>query len=94
MSGKALESACLAWADSKMTELHLRLGPGEGCRPLEGGCVAMLIDEVNQRLARGCDHGPKGNVHTRAWRDPHSPAQCEDRHQARYRQCRRAGGRR
>ena len=37
MSGKALERACLSRADSKMPELHLRLGSGEGCRPLEGG---------------------------------------------------------
>ena len=52
MSRETLERTCLARTDSQVVELHLRLGPGESRRPLEGGGVAMLVDEVEQRFAR------------------------------------------
>ena len=39
----------------------------------------MLVDEVKQRFARWCDHGPKGDVHDRAGPNPQAPAQGEDR---------------
>ena len=52
VSGETLEQARFARIDAEMMQLHLRLRPGERRRPLEGGCVAMLVDEVEQRLAR------------------------------------------
>ena len=52
VSRKTLEHACLARTDSKVAELHLRLGPGESRCPLKGSGVAMLVDEVKQRFAR------------------------------------------
>jgi len=72
VSRETLEQACLARIDSEVVELHLRLGPGKSRRPLEGGGVVMLVDEVKQRFTRGCDHGPKGNVYDRAGCDPRS----------------------
>ena len=52
VAGETLEQAGLARIDAEVVELHLRLGPGQRGRPLEGGGVAMLVDEVEQRLAR------------------------------------------
>ena len=49
MSCEALKQAGLARSDSEVVKLHLRLGPGARCRPLEGSRVAMLVDEVKQR---------------------------------------------
>ncbi len=52
VSRETLEQARLARTDPEVAELHLRLGPGERRCALEGGDVAMLVDEVEQRLAR------------------------------------------
>src|ERR1700687_6284271 len=62
-----------------MVELPLGLGPSERRRPLEGGSVAMLVDEVKQRFARGCDHGPKVDSDNRTGCDSHAPPQGEYR---------------
>ncbi len=79
MAGETLEQAGFARIDAEVVELHLRLGPGQRGRPLEGGGVAMLVDEVEHRLAGSCDHRPEGDAHDRAGRDPHAAAQGEDR---------------
>jgi hypothetical protein len=52
MAREALEGTCLTRIDSEVVELHLRLGPGKSRRPLQGGGVTMLVDEVTQRFAR------------------------------------------
>ena len=57
MAGETLEQAGFARIDAEMMELHLRLGPGQRGRPLERGGVAMLVDEVEHRLA-GCRQPP------------------------------------
>ena len=50
VAGEALEQAGLARIDAEMVQLHLRLGPGQRGRALEGGGVAMLVDQVEHRL--------------------------------------------
>ena len=51
VAGDTLEQARFAGIDAKMMQLHLRLGPRQRGRPLECGGVAMLVDEVEHRLA-------------------------------------------
>ena len=65
--------------DAEMMELHLRLRPRQRGRPLEGGGIAMLVDEVEHRLAGCGNHRPEGDAHGGAGRDAHTAAQCEDR---------------
>ena len=65
--------------DAEMVKLHLRLRPGERCCALEGGAVAMLVDQVEQCLACRGDHRPECDARSGAGRDPHAPAQGEDR---------------
>src|SRR5258708_38032044 len=79
VADQTLEQAGLAWIDADVVELDLRLSPGERGRPLKRSCVAMLVDQVEQGLARGRDHGPKSDARGRPGCDLHTPAQGEDR---------------
>ena len=49
--GETLEEMRFVGVDAEVMELHLRLGPGERDRALEGGGVVMLVDQI-ERLAR------------------------------------------
>ena len=79
MTGEPLEQAGLAGGDAEMMQLHLRLRPGQRRRARKGGGVAMLVGDVEQRLARRGRHGPEGNARHRAGRDAHAAADREDR---------------
>ena len=62
-----------------MAQLHLRLRPGERGRALEGVGVVMLVDGIEQRLARGRHHRPEGDARRAAGRNAQPPAQREHR---------------
>jgi len=60
-----------------MAQLYLGLGPGQRGRPFEGIGVLMLVDRIEQRLARGRHHRPEGNPRRTARRNPQAPTQDE-----------------
>ena len=62
-----------------MPELHLRLRPGHRRRPLEYRRVAVLVGEVERRLARRRHQGREGDAHGRARGEAHRAPQAEDR---------------
>ena len=68
----------LARIDAEVMELDPRPRPGERGGPLEGGGIAVLVDDVEQRLARGSSHSPERNMNDRAGRNPHTAAQGKD----------------
>ena len=49
--GEALKEMRFVGTDVEVMELHLRLGPRQRSRPFERGCVAMLVNKVQHRLA-------------------------------------------
>ena len=55
--GQALEEMGLVRLDPQVMELDLRLRPGEGHRPLEGGRLPVLVGQVQDVVARLGDHG-------------------------------------
>ena len=65
--------------DVEMAQLHLRLRPGQRGRPFEGVGVLMLVDGIEQRLARSRHDRPEGDTRHAARRNPHAPAQREYR---------------
>ena len=52
-----------AGIDAEMMKLHLRLRPRQRGGPIESAGVAMLVDEVEHRLAGCGDHRPEGDAH-------------------------------
>ena len=76
---QALEIRRLLRADTQVAQLDLALRPGQRAGALEGGPVAMLVDQVDQRFARGGHDCPEGNARDLAWLDPEPLAQREDR---------------
>ena len=79
VSGETLEQAGFTAIDAEMMQLHLRLGPGQGGRALEGAGVMVFVHETQDILARGGDHGPEVDPRSRPRRDPYPAAQGEDR---------------
>src|SRR3972149_11354685 len=78
MAREALEEARLLRVDAEMAQLHLRLGPRQCGRAVEGGRVLMLVDQV-QGLATGRrDDRPERDARRPARRYPHATAQRED----------------
>ena len=61
MAGQALVERRLGGSDVEVAQLHLRLRPGKRRRPFEGVGVLMLVDGIEQRLARGGHHRPEGD---------------------------------
>ena len=49
--GQALEEVRIVGVDAKVAELHLRLCPCQGRRPFEGRRIAILVGQVDDRLA-------------------------------------------
>ena len=78
MAGETLEQRGLARIDAEVMELDPRPRPGQRGGTLEGRGIAVLVDNVEQRLARGSGHGPERNMNDRAGRDPHTAAQGKD----------------
>ncbi len=71
----------MAWTggDVEMAQLNLRLRPCQRGRPFEGVGVLMLVDDIEQRLARSRHDRPEGDTRHAARRNPHAPAQREYR---------------
>ncbi len=49
--GEALKEVCFAGADPEMTELHLRLGPGQRGRAVERHGAVMLVHQIERFVA-------------------------------------------
>ena len=77
--GQTLVLSCLAPVDAEVVQLHLGLGPGERGGALERADVVVLVDQIEDVLARRGDHRPEIDARRRSWRDPHPTAQGEDR---------------
>ena len=58
-AAQCLKIGSICVADPKMTQLHLRLGPGQGCGPRKGRCIAVPVHKIKQRIGRGGNHGPE-----------------------------------
>ena len=71
MSGESLKQARFARGHAKMVQLHLTLRPGERRGARERGSVAMFVDAVEKRFARG-----RRRLSSRR-REPSRPAQRE-----------------
>src|SRR5580704_6629721 len=78
MRRQALEEIGLVAVYTKMAELHLRLGPGEGRRAAEGRGIAALVGDLEHRPSRVGERRPERDAHRRARRDADAPAQTED----------------
>ncbi len=74
VAGQTLIQAGLQRRNVEMAQLHLRLGPGQRGRPLKSVGILMLVDGVEQRLARVRDDRPECDTGKPAGRDPHAPA--------------------
>src|SRR5208282_6125158 len=60
-------------------QLHLTLRPGERRGARERGLVAVFVDAIEKRFARGCSDHPKGDTNRRARRNAYASADGEDR---------------
>ena len=94
MVGETLEEVRFVGPDAEMMELHLRLGPRQGDRALEGGRVMVLVDQVESLVAGRRDQRPERDAGRGPRRNPHAAAKTEDRDRARCRRCWRAVARR
>ena len=79
VSGKTLVLARLGSIDAEVVQLHLGLGPGQHGGALKRAHVMVLVDQIQRRLAGRGDHRPEINAGSRPRRNPHTPAQGEDR---------------
>ena len=79
MPGKTLIERRFAGRDTDMAQLHLRLGPRQRRRSIEGGDVAMLVGKVEHGLPAGGDHGPESHADDRPGSDADAAAEGEDR---------------
>ena len=77
--GETLEEMRFVGTDAEVMELHLRLGPRERHRALEGGGVVMLVHQVECFGASRCNHRPERDVDRGARRYSHAAAKTEDR---------------
>ena len=78
MACEALKKPAFAKVHPEVMELDLRLGPGQGRRPLIGGCVSMFVDAIQQRCACSSRYGPEGDANRCPGRHANTPAQRED----------------
>ena len=74
--GETLEELRFVGPDAEMMELHLRLGPRQGDRALEGGRVMVLVDQVERLVAGRRDQRPERDA--RPWRPAESARSGED----------------
>ena len=77
VAGETLKEAGLLRVDAEMAQLHLRLGPRQRGRTVEGGRVLMLVDQVHRLAAGRRRHRPERDARRPARRHPHAPAQRE-----------------
>ncbi len=68
----------LIGVDTQVTELHLRLRPGQSERALEGAGVAILVRQFQCLLARGGDDGGENDAGGGSGRNAHGAPQAHD----------------
>ena len=79
VSGESLKQARFARGHAKMVQLHLTLRPGERRGARECGRVAVFVDAVEKRFARGGGDRPVGDANRRARRDANASTDGENR---------------
>ena len=78
VAGETLKEAGLLGVDAEIAQLHLRLGPRQRGRAVEGGRVLVLVDQVQHLAAGRRDDRPERDAHRAARRHPHATTQRED----------------